>query len=141
MTVWTPTITPVMGQTNIDGWQVVWGPGMLEGDTGAPVGSTIGGGSSAIVASGGGLMTGFIDKTIQVTGLTGSETVQLQGSNDGVNFADLSDPQGNALAITSAGPLIKQIEEAVIQVRPAIVSGSGSAQLAVIMFARKTQAP
>ena len=142
MTVWQPKITQVFGQQNIDGWQVVWGPGMASGDTGAAVGSTIGQGTSAIPAAGGGFIAGYADKTVQVTGLTGTEVIQLQGSNDGVNFVDLSDAQGNPISISlSTPPLIKQIEEVVVQVRPFIASGSGSVSLAVVLFARKTQQP
>ena len=141
MTVWQPSITEVWGQSNIDGWQVVWGPGMQSGDIGSPVGSTIGTGANSIPAPGGGFIAGYADKTVQAIGLTGGESVAFEGSNDGVNFADMSDAQGNPIAITAAGPFIKQLEEACIQVRPRIAGGTGSVALTIVMFARKTQQP
>lgn len=136
-----PNITPVYGFGNIDGWLVVWGP-MQNGDVGAAVGSTIGLGAAAIAAPGGGIITGFNDKTVQVTGTFGAGgNVAFEGNNDGSgNFwFDLSDPQGNAIAINSAN--LKQIEEVTVQVRPHVTSGDGTTSLTVTMFARKTSQP
>lgn len=136
-----PTITPVYGFGNLDGWVVVWGP-MHNGDVGAAVGSTIGTGASALPAPGGGILSGHADKSIQVTGTFGAGgNVALEGNNDGSgNFwFDLSDPQGNPIAITTA--ILKQLEEVAVQVRPHVTNGDGTTALTVTMFARKTQNP
>lgn len=136
-----PNITPVFGQTNLDGYQVVWSS-LRNGDVGAAVGSTIGTGAAAILAPGGGFITGFGDKSIQVTGTFGAGgNVAMEGNNDGSgNFwFDLSDPQGNPIAIGAA--VLKQLEEIVIQIRPHVTAGDGTTSLTVTMFARKTQQP
>lgn len=136
-----PTITPVYGQTNLDGYLVVWAGLAAAGDVGAAVGSTIGSGANAILAPGGGFLTGFGDKSVQVTGSFGSAcSVAMEGNNDGSGsfWFDLSDPQGNPIAITAAS--LKQLEEVVVQIRPHVTAGSGG-NLTVAMFARKTQNP
>jgi catechol 2,3-dioxygenase-like lactoylglutathione lyase family enzyme len=133
-----PTITPVWGPNSIDGWQVVW-PVMQTGDVGQAVGSTIGNGVSAVPAPGGAVPTGFVDKSVQVTGTFGAGgNVAFEGNNDGSGsfWFDLSDPQGNPIAISAA--ILKQLEEVAVQVRPHVTSGDGTTSLTVTMFARKS---
>jgi hypothetical protein len=76
----------------------------------------------------------YSDRSIQVSGTFGGATVNLQGSNDGTNFANLSDPQGVAIGFTASG--IKQVLEAVLYQRPAISGGTGSS-INVSMFLRR----
>jgi hypothetical protein len=142
MAIIQPSITPVSGQTNIDGVQVVWA-GMHNGDVGAAVGSTIGFGASAVSAPGGGFVSGFADKSVQVAGTFGAGgNVAVEGNNDGgATFYPLTDPLMNTIAITQAGPFLKEIMEAVIQVRPHVTVGDGTTSLTVTMWFRKTSQP
>lgn len=136
----TPVIASVIGHGDIDGFQVTWGP-MQNGDVGIGVGNTIGTGQGAISVAGGGFYAGFADKSIQVEGTFGAGgSVALEGTNDGNtgHFRALTDPQGNTVAMTSAG--IKALTEAVIWVRPHVTAGDGTTSLTVTMFFRKTQA-
>ena len=64
------------------------------------------------------------DKAIQVTGNFGtSGDVHIEGSMDGVSFAQLNDPQGDAISLTSAG--IVQIQENAVFIRPVLDAGTG----------------
>lgn len=140
MAIIQPVITQVFGANNIDGWQAVWGP-MQAGDVGAAIGTTIGFGSASIAAPGGGVMSGFADKSIQAVGTFGTGGTAIpEGSNDGgLNWFQLNDAFGTPISITS--PAMKEITEAVIWIRPHITSGDGTTSLTVTMFLRKTSQP
>lgn len=143
MTVRNPVITRVIGQQGLDGWQVTWA-GLQNGDTGAPVGSTIGDGAAAVSATGGGLMSGFADKTIQLgagstLGVGGS--VAAEGSNDGgTSWGALTNPTGTVIALTALSA-IQAITEAALWVRPHVTAGDGTTSITIVMFLRKTQTP
>ena len=79
---------------------------LANGDTGEPI-----------------RMGNFQDRSIQFVGTFGAGgSVTLQGSNnDGVTWATLSDPLGNALTFTGAG--LKQITELTELVRPSVTAG------------------
>ena len=65
------------------------------------------------------------DKTIQVSGDFGSNgDVRAEGSldPDAVVFSQLTDPQGNVVAITSAG--IETIMENTVSIRPVVAAGT-----------------
>lgn len=71
----------------------------------------------------------YTDKSVQVTGTFGAGgTLTVQGSNDGVNWATLTDPQGNDLVFSSAK--IELVSEATLYLRPA-ASGDGTTDLTV----------
>jgi len=71
-----------------------------------------------------------MNRAVQVFGNFGISAVQIEGSNDGAEWATLNDPQGNALVITGAG--IFQVLEATKYIRPnALV---GVVDLTVILF-------
>lgn len=64
------------------------------------------------------------DKAIQVTGNFGvSGDVHIEGSMNGVTFAQLNDPQGDPISLTSAG--IVQIQENAVFIRPVLDTGTG----------------
>lgn len=65
----------------------------------------------------------WADRSVQVVGTFNAGTVTIEGSNDGTNWAALTDPQGNALAIKSAK--IEQISEITRFVRPRVTAGTG----------------
>lgn len=116
----TPTLTQVNDTTPFDGVKAVWTP-VTENDTCAAV-----------------TLANYSDRSIQATGTFGGGTVNCQGSNDGTNFANLTDPGQTTIAITSVG--IKQVTEASIKTRPATSGGTGQS-LTITMFFRTTIRP
>lgn len=79
---------------------------------------------------------GWADRSIQVTGTFGTGgSVRIQGSNDGTNWAVLTDPQGNDLNITTAK--IEQVSEITRYIRPLITAGDGTTSLVVTMLVRR----
>lgn len=95
--------------------------GLLNGDDGSPLGSS-----------------DYSDRSVQVTGTFGAAgSVSIEGSNDGTNYAQLSDPQGNALAITAAK--IEQISELTRYIRPRVTAGDGTTTLVVTLLARRAR--
>ncbi len=78
----------------------------------------------------------YADRSVQVVGTFGAAgSVSMEGSNDGTNFVALSDPRGNAMAVTSAK--IEQVEDCTFQTRPNVTAGDGTTSLTVTLFARK----
>lgn len=81
-------------------------------------------------------MPGWADRSIQIHGTFGTGgTVVIQGSNDGSNWATLTDPQGNEISITTAK--IEQVMEITRYIRPAVTAGNGSTNLNVIILVRR----
>lgn len=76
----------------------------------------------------------YSDRSVQVSGVFGGASLAIRGSNDGTNYAGLSDPQGVALVFSSGG--LKAILEASMYVRPEIAGGVGSS-IDVTMFLRR----
>lgn len=77
----------------------------------------------------------YTDKSVQVTGTFGTGgSVTVQGSNDGVNWATLTDPQGNDLVFTSAK--IELVSEATLYIRP-LAAGDGTTNLTVHMLLKE----
>jgi hypothetical protein len=64
----------------------------------------------------------YSDKSVQVVGTFDGATLAFEGSNNGTDWSVLTDPQGNALNITSAK--IELVAEATRYVRPRIVGGT-----------------
>jgi len=73
------------------------------------------------------------DRSIQVVGTFG--TVQLQGSNNGIDFPQLNDLQGDPLQFTAAG--LEQIIPIARYMRPAVSSGDGSTNITVSILIRR----
>lgn len=91
-------------------------PAMQSGDDGQPI-----------------ELANFADRSVQVVGDFGAGgNVRIEGSLDGTNYATLTDPQGNALDITTAK--IEAITELVRWIRPRVTAGDGSTNLTVIML-------
>lgn len=109
----TSAIAPPSVQCIVATWS-----GMLNGDDGAPVGYAI-----------------FPDRSLQVTGTLGAGgTFVVEGSNDGVNYVTLHDPQGVALSKTALG--IYQVEELAQFMRPRVTAGDGTTSLVFTMILR-----
>jgi hypothetical protein len=74
----------------------------------------------------------YTDKSVQVVGVFGAGgTVTIQGSNNGTDWATLSDEQGNALTFSTAG--IKMPAQATQFIRPT-VAGDGTTNVDVLIF-------
>lgn len=78
----------------------------------------------------------YSDRSVQVAGTFGGATVVIEGSNDGVNWSTLRDPQGSSLSLTSAG--LKGVVEMSAAIRPRVTGGDGTTALTVSMFFRRT---
>lgn len=97
----------------------VWS-GLLNGDTGEPV-----------------EVPGHAEKTVQIEGTFGAGgTCVIQGSNNGINYQSLTDPQGNAISKTTAS--IEMVAEHTRYIQPNITAGDGTTSLAVYMMAKRT---
>lgn len=80
----------------------------------------------------------FSDRTVQTVGtFAGSIEITIEGSNDGVNFTVLTDPQGNAIEPTAE--CIEAIIELPRYIRPRVTVGSGGADVDVHLFMRGTK--
>jgi hypothetical protein len=103
-----------------DSRHVVWA-GLLNGDTGAPIG-----------------FQGSGDKSIQFTGTFGvGGSISLQGTCDkipGSNWFVLNDLQ--TLAITKTAAALEGVAEAVMWVRPIVTAGDGTTNLTATMVVR-----
>lgn len=78
----------------------------------------------------------FADRCIQVTGTFGAGgSLTVEGSNDGVNWAPLADPQGNPMTFTSQR--IEQALELPRFVRPRVTAGDGTTSLVTTLCMRK----
>jgi hypothetical protein len=78
---------------------------------------------------------GWADRSVQIEATFGDGTITMQGSNDGVTFYPLTDPQGNAIAKTANA--LEQIEEVTRYVRPSFSGTTGTAGV-VTLVGRRT---
>ena len=70
------------------------------------------------------------DKTFIVSGtFSGTPTVLIEGSNDGINWATLSNRQGTAMTFTATG--MNTSQDKPIYVRPRMTAGTGGASITV----------
>lgn len=102
----TPTITPVTDGGMFDVYLVQW-LAMGNADTGTQI-----------------KLSGAADRSVQIEGTFGGATITVQGSNDGSNWQSLTDPQGNAIAKTSAA--LEAIQELTRYVRVISSGGTGT---------------
>ena len=80
----------------------------------------------------------WADRTFQVVGTFGGATCSIEGSNDGTNWATLSNAAGSAAAtFTVAG--IKAIIELPRFIRPNLTVAGSGASLTVTLLARRQQ--
>ena len=107
-------------RTKIETWRddshvVAWS-GLLNTDTGEPI-----------------EMVGSSDRSVQVSGTFGvGGTCLIEGSNNGVNYHTLTDPQGSDLSFGAAG--LEQIMTLPRWIRPRISAGDGDTALVVTML-------
>ena len=97
---------------------ITW-EGLLNGDTGSPI-----------------EMPGSHIRSVQIVGTFGvGGSITIQGSNDGVNYVALTDPQGNALTKTSAG--LESVQELTKYIRPSVTAGDGTTDLDVFLLVKR----
>jgi hypothetical protein len=77
----------------------------------------------------------FADRSVQMSGTWGGATVTLQGSNDGLVWFTLGDPQANGIAKTSNA--LEQVLEMTHYVRPLLTGGDGTTAVSVILMMRR----
>ena len=78
---------------------------------------------------------GAADRTIQMIGTLGTGgVITMQGSNDGTNWATLTDFQDADMALGALGIFI--IAEAPLWIRPLNTAGDGSTDLSILLFSR-----
>jgi hypothetical protein len=113
----TPTISRITSfgdRAHVISWS-----GLLNGDDGAPI-----------------EMPGSSDRSVQLLGTLGAAgSCRIEGSNDGTTYHVLSDPQGNALDITSLK--IETVLELVRFIRPRVTAGDGTTNLALHMLVKR----
>ena len=111
-------VTTYPFETSLDVAVTTW-DGLLADDDGEPVRLAV-----------------YSDRSIQVTGTFGGASVTIGGSNDGVTYHALNDPQGNTLALTSAS--LRQIVELPVFLKPRVFGGDGTTNLQVILAGRRS---
>jgi hypothetical protein len=100
----------------LDDTVVSW-TGLATGDDGQPV-----------------QMPAHPNRSVQVNGTFAGASVTIQGSNDGLNYFTLNDPQGNPLVFVAAK--IEQLLETTRYVRPIVTGGAGLALIVSLQCAR-----
>lgn len=78
---------------------------------------------------------GIVSGSMQVTGTFGGGVAVLQGTNDGTNYADLLDVNGNAVSFSVAG--IVDFRTSALSIRPA-TSGGTADDVDVTIILRQT---
>jgi hypothetical protein len=76
----------------------------------------------------------YADRSVQISGTFNGGTVTILGSNDEVEWPQLTDPQGNPLNI-SAGK-IEQLQELTLLVKPKVLTGTGVSVNATFVLRR-----
>lgn len=112
--------TRTAANTDVDNGRLVVWSGLLNGDYGSP-------------------FSGYdwADASVAFTGTFGTGgSITLQGSNDGVNWFPLTDPQGNAITKTAAA--LEQISERTRFIRPIVTAGDGTTNLAATLWSGRS---
>jgi len=70
--------------------------------------------------------------SVQVSGTFGGATVTMQVSNDGANYATMSDTNGVALSFAGAG--FGEFSTAGLYIRPIVLGGSGDSVTVTVIL-------
>lgn len=93
--------------------------GLLNGDDGSPIDWAV-----------------WPDRSVQFVGTFGTGgSIQLEGSNDGTNWAILNDLQGSTIVKTAAG--LEGVAELTRYVRPRVTAGDGTTSLTAYLLVRR----
>jgi hypothetical protein len=108
----------VENSTSPNGTVAVSWPGLGSGDTGQPYSGH-----------------SYSDRSVQVVGTVGTGgNCRIEGSNDGVNWSPLSDPQGDALNLTGGLTAVTEISRFI---RPNVTAGDGATDFTVILIGKR----
>lgn len=77
----------------------------------------------------------YADRTVHIKGTFGGTTVVWEGSNDGVTYKTLTDPQGNSISTTAE--IIEQVIENTTYSRPRLTGGDGTTDIDVFVICRR----
>ena len=77
----------------------------------------------------------FADRSVQVAGTIAGSTVTWEGSNDGTNYATLSDTAGSPLTQAAVG--IKQALQVTKFIRPVVTAGTASGLTVTLLIVGK----
>jgi hypothetical protein len=78
----------------------------------------------------------YIDRTLQFTGTFGAAgSVSWEGSNDGVNWFVLQNPNGTLLTLTAPG--LMQCNYTPLYSRPHVTAGDGTTSIICVVTARR----
>jgi hypothetical protein len=78
----------------------------------------------------------WADRSVQMSGTWNAATVIWEGSNDGVTYLPLTDPQGNA--ITKTADTIEAVTEVCELARPRVSSGAVTAVTISVILRRQS---
>ncbi|WP_374312437.1 hypothetical protein [Dongia sp.] len=76
----------------------------------------------------------FADRSVQISGSFGGASVIVEGSNDGVSYFPLTDPQGNSLTFTASK--LEAVTELTRWLRPRVSGGDGTTEIAFVLLAK-----
>ncbi len=81
-------------------------------------------------------MPGSADRSIQFQGTFGAGgTIRIEGSNDGVSWHPLTDPQGTDISKTVAD--LEAISELTRYIRPFVSAGDGTTSLTATLLVKR----
>ena len=75
-------------------------------------------------------------RSIQFFGTFDEGSIFLEGSNDGLNWKTLTDPQGNPILMISPG--IEMVTELTVFLRPRVEGGGKSTNLSAFLFVKES---
>ena len=82
----------------------------------------------------------WADKTFIVAGtFTGTPTVVIEGSNNGIDWVTLSNRQGTAMSFTALG--MNTSQDKPVYVRPRLTAGTGGAAVVVSCACHRSDLP
>lgn len=111
-------VTTYPFETSLDVAVTTW-TGLLADDDGEPVRLAV-----------------YSDRSIQVSGVFGGASITIGGSNDGVTYHALSDPQGNTLTLTSG--TLRAVVELPIFIKPRVFGGDHTTDLRCVLSGRRS---
>lgn len=108
-------------RTDVQNGSVLVWTGLLNGDDGTPL-----------------EVYDHADMSVAFTGTFGTGgTIKFEGSNDGTNYFEITDPQGNAISKTAAS--LEQGTEIVRYYRPRVSAGDGTTSLTCTLYMRRSR--
>jgi len=80
------------------------------------------------------ILSQYADRSVQAVGTFSGADITIQGSNDTITYATLSDPIGDPLLMSLAQ--IKQVLEVSATIKPVVANGDGSTSVSIHMLVK-----